>query len=316
MASPHVAGAAALLQQRHPAWTVAQIKSALESTGDPVHPAGVDRRGVGAARGRRADRSRPAPTTRSSSSTRPASRSGSSSAARRARGTLALTDAGGGPAPWTAAIAPQATPNGVTPVAVPPRLATAGRALTRRRSPSRPTRPRATRSGFVVLTRGADVRRSRTGSTSRCRSSASEPHVTLTRPGVYGGNTAGKKSLVSSYRYPEGGSRATANGRAARPLRARAGLPGHRRSTRRELRRRRAHARERRPRRRRGSSSPATRTGSSATPALPVNINPYQRYGRVEPVVGADRCPRPARTTSSSTRRPARSPGSSRSASG
>src|SRR4029078_10276223 len=40
MASPHVAGAAALLKQRHPTWTVAQIKSALESTGDPVHPVG------------------------------------------------------------------------------------------------------------------------------------------------------------------------------------------------------------------------------------------------------------------------------------
>ena len=33
MASPHIAGAAALLVQRHPAWTVAQIKSALVQTG-------------------------------------------------------------------------------------------------------------------------------------------------------------------------------------------------------------------------------------------------------------------------------------------
>ena len=36
MASPHVAGGAALLMQRHPTWTPAQIKSALVSTGDPV----------------------------------------------------------------------------------------------------------------------------------------------------------------------------------------------------------------------------------------------------------------------------------------
>ena len=33
MASPHVAGAAALLVQRHPAWTVAEVKSALVQTG-------------------------------------------------------------------------------------------------------------------------------------------------------------------------------------------------------------------------------------------------------------------------------------------
>ncbi len=37
MASPHVAGAAALLKQIHPAWTVAQIKSALVLTGTPVY---------------------------------------------------------------------------------------------------------------------------------------------------------------------------------------------------------------------------------------------------------------------------------------
>ena len=38
MATPHVAGAVALLIQRHPTWSVEQLKSALASTGDPVHP--------------------------------------------------------------------------------------------------------------------------------------------------------------------------------------------------------------------------------------------------------------------------------------
>ena len=40
MATPHVAGGAALLLQRHPTWTVEQVKSALASTGDVVHPTG------------------------------------------------------------------------------------------------------------------------------------------------------------------------------------------------------------------------------------------------------------------------------------
>ncbi|WP_330466607.1 S8 family peptidase [Micromonospora zamorensis] len=48
MASPHVAGAAALLAQRHPDWTGTQLKAALVGAADPL--SGVDAYAVGAGR--------------------------------------------------------------------------------------------------------------------------------------------------------------------------------------------------------------------------------------------------------------------------
>ena len=78
MASPHVAGAVALLLQRHPAWTPAQVKSALALTGDT---AWTDDRKVSELTTVRAGGgvvNLPAPTTRSSSRRRSRSRSVSS----------------------------------------------------------------------------------------------------------------------------------------------------------------------------------------------------------------------------------------------
>ena len=40
MASPHVAGVAALTRQAHPTWTVEDIKAAIVNTGDPAQVAG------------------------------------------------------------------------------------------------------------------------------------------------------------------------------------------------------------------------------------------------------------------------------------
>jgi hypothetical protein len=58
--------------------------------------------------------------------------------------------------------------------------------------------------GFLLLTRGSDVRRVPYWLHVEVPKLGTEKHATLTRPGLYGGNTAGKPSLVSSYRYPEG----------------------------------------------------------------------------------------------------------------
>ena len=40
MASPHVAGVAALTRQAHPTWTVEDIKAAIVNTGDPAQVVG------------------------------------------------------------------------------------------------------------------------------------------------------------------------------------------------------------------------------------------------------------------------------------
>src|SRR4029079_5031869 len=96
-----------------PSWTVAQVKSALESTGDPVHPVGsaaeiaTTREGGG-----RIDLSRAddpllftAPTGLSFGLVKPGV---------TPTQQLTVTDAGGGAAPWAAAIAVQSGVHGAT----------------------------------------------------------------------------------------------------------------------------------------------------------------------------------------------------------
>jgi len=60
-------------------------------------------------------------------------------------------------------------------------------------------------TGFVTLTRGTDVRRLPYWFRVEAPQLASDPHTTISAPGVYRGSTAGKASRVSSYRYPDRG---------------------------------------------------------------------------------------------------------------
>ena len=111
MATPHVAGGVALLLQRHPTWTVQQVKSALASTGDgPPHRA--LRRGLGAAPGRGQDRPRPRQPP-PLIFTNPTS-VGWGLLRRGFSGTkqLSTADAGGGNAPWLVSIHQQSMPRG------------------------------------------------------------------------------------------------------------------------------------------------------------------------------------------------------------
>jgi hypothetical protein len=188
MAAPHVAAAAALLKERHPEWTVAQIKSALVQTGDPVANVPTTRDGGGVVDLPRADVPLlfAAPTGLSFGALAKGAVAGRS---------VVLTDAGGGAGDWTVTVVTQGSSGSVTvpaTVTVPGTLdvtATAG-AVT------------GEQSGYVVLTRGADIRRIPFWFLTTVPKLAGEKKLPLTRPGTYSGTTAGAPSLVSRYRFP------------------------------------------------------------------------------------------------------------------
>jgi hypothetical protein len=63
-------------------------------------------------------------------------------------------------------------------------------------------------TGFVVLTRGTDVRRIPFWFVTSVPRLAAERALPLVKPGVHTGTTVGAPSLVSRYRYPTGGDTA------------------------------------------------------------------------------------------------------------
>jgi subtilisin family serine protease len=194
MSAPHVAGGAALLRQRHPTWTPAQIKSALVLTGDPVHNGGTAevnplREGGGRIDLVRADEPLvfASPTNLSFGLLKPGA---------TAQRTVSLADAGGGTGVWnvTTSIAgaplslpAQATVPGPLPVrAVVPRSAREGEV-----------------TGFVILSReGARRRIPFWLRVERPRLRLDRKFV-LVRPGNHAANTSRGAARVSSYRYPD-----------------------------------------------------------------------------------------------------------------
>ena len=279
MASPQVAGAAAVLMQRHPTWTVEQIKSALESTGDPVHIAGqatevpTTREGGGRINLQRADN--PLVFTDPTGLSFGLVKTGASSTV-----TLQVADAGGGSAPWTLSVEQQSTLNGATVTPSSTTVSAGGSISFTLAVAAGATEGDAT--GFVLLTRGSDVRRVPYWFGVEAPKLGTEPHRTLTHAGLYGGNTAGKASLVTTYRYPVGGG-------GSIPL----SLGGPEQVFRFVLKREVAnfgvavvsHARGVRVSPRLVTAGDENRLLGNT--GLPIDLNPYSNYGIPEPVVGA-----------------------------
>jgi subtilisin family serine protease len=193
MAAPHVAGAVAVLGQRHPDWTAAQLKSALVTSGVLLRSGGEVRplrEGGGRIDLPHADNPLvfSNPTSISFGLLRPGA-----TAAR----TLELTDAGGGTGQWAAQFSPASAGNVLVPgaVTVPGTLSV------------RITVPRSAAardySGYVTLARAGQTVHVPFWYHVERPQLPRDRHLALSRPGVYRGDTSRGAARVTTYRYPD-----------------------------------------------------------------------------------------------------------------
>jgi len=194
MSAPHVAGAAALLRQRHPTWTPAQVKSALVLTGVPVHNGGTAeinplREGGGRIDLVRADQPLvfASPTNLSFGLLRPGA---------TARRTAVLADAGNGAGVWTVATSIPGAPLSVPAQVSVPGLLRVGVVVPRNDREGDVT-------GFVILSHEGARRRIPFWFRVERPKLRLDRHVALARPGVYAANTMRGTARVASYRYPD-----------------------------------------------------------------------------------------------------------------
>ena len=197
MASPQIAGAAALLIERHPSWSVAMLKAALIGSGSDVdvdgQVAAPTRGGGGLANPLKADV--PLVLAEPASVSFGLVRPGVTVPAR-----VDLTDAGGGAGDWSVTVDTVTATAGAGLVAPPTVSAPGALDLS---AVVTATAAEGDLTGFVRLTRGADVRRipfwlrvTRPGLAAAAASRFAHPACTR-------GDTRGKPSLASRYRYPD-----------------------------------------------------------------------------------------------------------------
>jgi subtilisin family serine protease len=198
MAAPHIAGAAALLRQRHPAWTVEQLKSALvqsgaDSTATRNRAAGPRFQGGGVVALARAHQPPlfAQPTGLSF---------GLLGRGQSATATVTLDDASGGAGQWQVTRVLRTAPGGAK-LAVPRTVNVPGR-LEVSVTVAREGRP-GDLDAYIELHHGSDVRRIPVWGRVTAAALARHTVGSLDRPGVYRSTTAGGPSLVTRYRYPE-----------------------------------------------------------------------------------------------------------------
>jgi Subtilase family len=196
MAAPQVSGAVALLMQRHPDWTVAQIKSALVQTGDPVrdehgHEVSVLREGGGLIDLVKAD-----------SPLFFASPSSISFPVNGGTVHVELADAGGGTGSWSVSTPLQHHYPGVTVVVSNSVSVPGGLTVTANVSHAAPN---GDVTGFVVLARDGQTRRIPFWVEVNHPLLRTEPAKRLSAPGIYRATTVGGASKVLRYRYPTKG---------------------------------------------------------------------------------------------------------------
>ncbi len=204
MSAPHVTGAVALLTQRHPDWSVRQMKSALMSTAGAAwgnsgrtQEASVLLQGAGLVNVGAAD----SPLI----FTEPGSLSFGDmnllAGVTSKQLLLSVRDAGGGAGTWTMQLQPQSASAGAT-LELPPTVTVApgGSVDVQITARADSAAPKGDNYGFVVLRRGATVRR--------------VPYAFfVTRPGLHSvtarqlrrvqeGSTRTGQSLADLYRFP------------------------------------------------------------------------------------------------------------------